>query len=70
MRDFNNQIHLRHDIYFSLTLNQRRKFHSLGYVTPLLENITMSDFLKITKNEELRQKLIELKRSFITLKVG
>ena len=57
---------LRYDIYFALSIKQRRKLNSLINMQ-LLENINIIDFYKVTKNKELIDKLILLKRSCLRL---
>lgn len=57
---------LRHEIYFSLTKRQQRKFNERNCVT-LMEQIPMVSFKEITKNKKLWDKLILLKRSGLHL---
>lgn len=61
----NQRMQLRHDIYFSLNTNQRRKLDSLGYCSVNLNECPMSDFKRVTKSKDLINKLVTLKRSLI-----
>lgn len=56
------------DLWFKLTIKQRRKLSSLGYgPNCFLYNIAMSDFLKVTKDKKLIKELVTMKRSTLKL---
>lgn len=71
MRDLNNEMNLRHAIYFALSKKQQRKLYDLGYC-PIynLTHISVEQFKKITKNTRLLEILLKLKRMSIRIIVA
>ncbi len=63
----NERLNLRLVIYFSFTHNQKIRFGSLGYLSTSVEEIPMSDFLRVTKNKDQIERLIKLKRMSLRL---
>jgi hypothetical protein len=66
------RMNLRLDLYFKMSVRQRKMFHSLGYESITFEYISVSELSKITKNKDIIKGLIKLKQSyeFYILKVG
>tara|TARA_R110000803_G_scaffold165978_1_gene229361 strand:+ start:774 stop:968 length:195 start_codon:yes stop_codon:yes gene_type:complete len=52
------------DIYFKLTMKQKRKLNQLGYSHVRLEQCSVADFESVTKNRELIRRFIEFKWSY------
>lgn len=63
----NKLLEMRLDLWFSLSVKQRSKLEKLDIFHWNVEHCSMSDFLKVTKNKVLREKLIEIKRSSMRL---
>lgn len=55
-------LQLKLDIYFSLTLAQKRKFYLLNGVWHDLDRIPLSVFRRVTKSKKLENDLIKLKQ--------
>jgi len=60
------KLDLRLNIWFALSKRQQRRISELGYNVQL-ENIPMSHWYSITKNQKLTAMLIALKRSRLRL---
>ena len=56
----NEALAMRLDIYFSLTLKQRRKFND-NYQWQWIEDVSIEDFKEITKSKKIIAHLIKLK---------
>jgi hypothetical protein len=66
MIDLKSALNLKLDIYFSLTLKQKRAFNN-SYCWQFLESVPMDSFKRITKNKDLHHKLVKLKRMHFSL---
>lgn len=55
------------DLFFKLTVKQRKMIYSKGYHTPLWFQIPLKEFRKITKNKRYHATLIDIKRDNIRL---
>ena len=58
-----DRCNLRLDIYFSLTMKQRRKLNEIT-TWQFMEDIGINEFKKITKNSKIIALYIKLLRSF------
>jgi hypothetical protein len=69
MIDLKRALNLRLDIYFAMTLKQKQRFNA-SYCWQFMENVPMDDFKRITKNKDLHNKLIKLKRLYVSLVIN
>ena len=55
-------LQLKLDVYFKLTLNQKRRLNSIGHSWNDLHTVSVQDLKRITNSSKLESDLIRLKQ--------